>query len=142
MQPGINTDIEFEGRVFHMQTEDSGKSNPVVVTLLFQSGKILASRKTSYADILSAHNLPTLVREIMSEQHRAVVEELRSGKFREFVESKKLVSESSSPRGASAPIAGAKLPDPPRPSTGRRTKSLDQLVSEYLAKKSRRDPAG
>jgi hypothetical protein len=52
MLSGINTDIEHDGKIYHVQTEDGGHQNPVIVTHLFAGGAILASRKVSYADVI------------------------------------------------------------------------------------------
>jgi hypothetical protein len=47
MVPGFNTDFKYRGETYHVQTEDNGLANPVVVTLLYHKGAILASRRTS-----------------------------------------------------------------------------------------------
>lgn len=81
MLSGINTDIEYGGKVYHVQTEDRGINNPVVITQLFLGGTIISSKKTSYADILKADCLNDVVRDLMKEQHRSMVKDLLSGKF-------------------------------------------------------------
>ena len=81
MLTGFNTDFRYKGTVYHVQTEDNGTSNPVIVTLLYKGGAILASRKTSYADILKFNKLEKVVREIMEEQHKQVIKDLVAGKF-------------------------------------------------------------
>ncbi len=47
MITGFNTDVEYEGRVFHVQTEDKGRTNPVVESLVYSGGEIVASRRAS-----------------------------------------------------------------------------------------------
>ncbi len=81
MLTGFNTDFRYKGTVYHVQTEDNGTSNPVIVTLLYKGGAILAARKTSYADILKFDKLEKVVREIMEEQHKQVIKDLVAGKF-------------------------------------------------------------
>lgn len=81
MLSGINADIEYDGKVYHVQTEDRGTNNPVVITQLFLGGTIISSKKTSYADILKVDCLNDVVRNIMKEQHRSMVKDLLSGKF-------------------------------------------------------------
>ncbi|MFN0061956.1 MAG: hypothetical protein ACKVPX_05515 [Myxococcaceae bacterium] len=78
---GFNHNIKHKGRVFHVQTEDSGVNNPHIITHLFVGGNILASKKTSYADILKADNLPEVVRELMEEQHKEMLRNLISGTY-------------------------------------------------------------
>ena len=78
---GFNHNIKHKGKVYHVQTEDSGVSNPHIITHLFVGGNILASKKTSYADILGAENLKDVVRELMEEQHKEMLRNLINGVY-------------------------------------------------------------
>src|SRR5260370_223697 len=78
---GFNHNIKHKGRVYHVQTEDSGVSNPHIITHLFVGGNILASKKTSYQDIVNAENLPELVKEMMEEQHKEMLRNLIGGTY-------------------------------------------------------------
>ena len=51
MITGFNTDVDHQGRVFHVQTEDKGLQNPVVESLIYCGGEIIASRSESYAEL-------------------------------------------------------------------------------------------
>ena len=42
---GFNHNIKHKGKVYHVQTEDSGVNNPHIITHLFVGGNILASKK-------------------------------------------------------------------------------------------------
>ncbi len=107
MLTGYNTDFVYKGTNFHIQTEDNGIRNPVIVTLLYQDGKILSSRKLSYADILKADCLDDAVRNLMKEQHKQMIRDLKSGRFDE----------------------SAKETDPGEPL---KEKSLDEVIIDYL----------
>ncbi|AKQ64247.1 hypothetical protein A176_001159 [Myxococcus hansupus] len=78
---GFNHNIKHKGKVYHVQTEDSGINNPHIITHLFVGGNILASKKTSYADILNAENLAEVVRELMEEQHKEMLRNLINGVY-------------------------------------------------------------
>jgi hypothetical protein len=78
---GFNHNIKHKGKVFHVQTEDSGVSNPHIITHLFVGGNILASKKTSYQDIVKAENLAELVKEMMEEQHKEMLRNLIGGTY-------------------------------------------------------------
>lgn len=82
MVTGFNTDVQYEGRVFHVQTEDKGRENPVVESLVYTGGEIVTSRKTSYADVMSTpeFNEAELQRR-MESQHQAVIREILGGRF-------------------------------------------------------------
>ncbi|MFY0570610.1 hypothetical protein ACN28E_43220 [Archangium lansingense] len=81
---GFNHNIKYKGKVYHVQTEDSGVNNPHIITHLFVGGNILASKKTSYADILNAENLGEVVRELMEEQHKEMLRNLINGVYDGF----------------------------------------------------------
>ncbi len=79
MLSGFNTNFRHRGVLFHVQTEDSGRSNPHVITHLFRGGNILASEKRAYADRLEAEDLDDVVRELMEEQHKKMLRALSRG---------------------------------------------------------------
>jgi hypothetical protein len=81
MVGGFNTNIRYRGRIFHVQTEDGGKDSPSIITLLYQGGAILFSKKTSYQDQLGAADRESIVRPLMEAQHSAMVQALKSGKL-------------------------------------------------------------
>src|SRR3954462_14731155 len=78
---GFNHNIKHKGKVYHVQTEDSGASNPHIITHLFVGGNILATKKSSYTDIVKSENLPELVRDMMEEQHKQMLRNLVNGTY-------------------------------------------------------------
>jgi hypothetical protein len=80
MLTGYNTNISYKGNPYHVQTEDSGTKNPVILTLLYSKGAILASKKTSYAHIAEDPDYKDKVRELMKEQHKGMIKDLLAGK--------------------------------------------------------------
>lgn len=85
MQGGFNTNIKYQGRTFHVQTEDSGHANPKIITLLYEGGTILTSKKSSYEDLVSAENLESVVKDLMERQHREMVKALKEGQLDEVI---------------------------------------------------------
>jgi len=81
MVVGFNHNFSYKGVVYHIQTEDGGRNSPTIVTLLYCGGTILASRKTSYADISRVDNLAQVVEELMKEQHKGMLRSLKNGEF-------------------------------------------------------------
>ena len=81
MLPGFNTNVRHRGVLFHVQSEDSGRAHPHVITHLYHGGTILFSEKSSYAELVDAPDLPARVRELMQSQHRTVLARLRGGVF-------------------------------------------------------------
>jgi len=78
---GFNHNISHAGRVFHVQTEDSGVNNPNIITHLLVGGNILASKKTSYSELLKAENLQELVRQLMEDQHKQMLRNVVTGAY-------------------------------------------------------------
>lgn len=81
MIPGFNHNIKHKGRIFHVQTEDSGPKNPHIITHLFVGGNILASKKTQYSDIVGQPDYEKTVRSMMEEQHKQMLRNLVNGVF-------------------------------------------------------------
>ena len=79
MLVGYNTNVPYKGKLYHIQTEDNGLKNPLVITLLYYKGTILASKKSSYADLISSPDYKEKVRELMKEQHKSMMKELIRG---------------------------------------------------------------
>jgi hypothetical protein len=81
MLSGFNTNIRHRGVLFHVQSEDSGREHPHIITHLYHGGTILASQKSSYADRLGEPDLAEVVRGLMESQHKAVLRKLCAGDF-------------------------------------------------------------
>ncbi len=79
--PGINEDIVRGNRTYHLQTEERGANNPFVVSVLFLEGAVLATERTSYADLLDRPDGRREVKKLMVRQHRAVVLRVIEGEF-------------------------------------------------------------
>jgi len=85
MLTGFNTNIRHRGVLFHVQSEDSGRAHPHIITHLYHGGTIIFSEKSSYASHVAAPNLEDVVRELMEGQHKAVLKRLRAGDFNDAI---------------------------------------------------------
>jgi hypothetical protein len=83
MVGGSNTNIRYRDRMYHVQTEDGGEESPNIITLLYQGGAILFSKKRSYQEWVGQPEQESMVRQIMEEQHRLMVSALKAGKLDE-----------------------------------------------------------
>ncbi len=78
MQKGFNSDINFRGKTFHVQTEDWGFDNPFLVSRIFHNGAVLKTIKTSYTEVFKTgpvRNAEAL-RLALQKQHSQVCETL------------------------------------------------------------------
>jgi hypothetical protein len=140
MLTGYNTDIKHEGIVYHVQTEDGGTGNPVIVSLVYQGGRILASRRTSYAKLLGTEDLLPRLRDLLEKQHQEMIQSIRNGTLGS-TEAKTSVP---GPETAVNPLSPGQREKPVqlKPSADKETdqpqvsaseKNLDQVILEYLA---------
>jgi len=79
---GFNNNVRHKGRIFHIQTEDSGVKHPRIVTHLFaDGGRIIKTTRTDYAEHLGRDDMAEVVRAMMKEQHKAMFISLRAGEL-------------------------------------------------------------
>ena len=76
-----NTDIEYNGKIFHVQTEDWGLDNPFLVTRVFVGGKVLGSIKTNYQSWLSLEENVRLkkLKKVLVHQHLESISKIKEG---------------------------------------------------------------
>jgi hypothetical protein len=142
MLTGYNTDFKFQGKTYHCQTEDGGVNSPSITSLLYLQGAILASRKTSYADILKADCLDEVVRELMMEQHKQMIRDLMHGKLdlNNAPHESTYMSSTAPAAAPTPPPAEEKAPAPPPAppsSAGAKDKGLDDMILDFLAQEKR-----
>jgi len=113
MVPGINTDVSHDGVHYHVQTEDLGAKNPIILTLVYRNGAVVLRDKLEYGQILATEPSASLIKTLMDAQHRRVVRHLAGGE----IEADALPPEE---RTAPAPL-----------------KSVEELIEEYLCTRRR-----
>jgi hypothetical protein len=142
MLVGYNTNVPYKGNLYHIQTEDSGLKNPVIITLLYIKGTILASKKISYAHIASSPDYKETVRELMKEQHKTMMKELISGKHTGNVDS---LNKDKQPDGPGED-PGLTTAAPPEAKSGqvplaedepREPRSLDDILLDFIINKGK-----
>jgi hypothetical protein len=80
---GFNSDVKYRGLVYHVQTEDKGAENPLIETLIYKGGEILASRRLPYADLIEGQGdaKEKAISRLMEEQHNSMILEVKRGEF-------------------------------------------------------------
>lgn len=78
---GYNHNVRYAGRLWHVQTEDSGVANPHIFTHLFHDGTILATKRLDYDPASEV----AAVQKLMQTQHKALLRELKAGVFDEKI---------------------------------------------------------
>jgi hypothetical protein len=77
---GHNSNVEAGGTTYHVQTEDRGAMNALIDTTVYFHGRVLHRRTNNYFDLLPLNpDREQALKLRLDEQHRAVVEGLRTG---------------------------------------------------------------
>ena len=102
MITGFNTDIEFDGVVYHVQTEDKGLDTPLILTLVYVGGAILASKRTQYHDLINAGFDPLVLGERLQRQHTLICAAVKAGRIEDL---KRLTPRDAVEQIAPTPVA-------------------------------------
>lgn len=122
-QLGYNHNIPHRGRLYHVQTEDSGLAKAHIFTHCFYDGTIIASNKVEYDPKATVDDLDAHIIGLMQESHKAMIRRLRKSEFDEKIE--RYIGphpEDDKPAVEPAPAPASKLADerperrePPQP---------------------------
>ena len=80
MITGFNTDIQHEGVTYHVQTEDKGLETPLILSLVYVGGAIIASKRTPYEDLITAGYDEKALTERLNRQHKLICAAIRAGR--------------------------------------------------------------
>jgi hypothetical protein len=123
MLTGYNTDVSHDERAYHVQTEDKGRDNPYIESLIYVGGQVLASKRTGYASILEQGKGKDAILAIMDHQHRSMISAIRAGTFDAKVAELLGAGDNHREESAAAPTE----------------RSLDEVILEYLNAEAQQD---
>lgn len=106
MITGFNTDIEHDGTVYHVQTEDKGLESPLILSLVYVGGAILASKRSPYDDLISKGFDERELADRLQRQHKLICAAIRAGRIDDLKRMNQRESNASS-AAAAAPVASA-----------------------------------
>jgi hypothetical protein len=81
---GFNTDIQHEGVTYHVQTEDKGLDTPLILSLVYVGGAIIASKRTPYEDLVARGFDEKALTERLQRQHKLICAAIRAGRIAEL----------------------------------------------------------
>ena len=77
---GHNSNLKIGALMLHVQTEDRGVAHGLIDTAVYYHGRVLHRRRNNYFDLLPLDDDREQALKLrLDEQHRMVIEELRSG---------------------------------------------------------------
>lgn len=81
MISGFNTDIKVGRKVYHVQTEDKGAKTRLILSLVYDKGTILASKRSIYDENVGAEELT----EKVNRQHKLICAAVNAGRIDDLV---------------------------------------------------------
>ena len=81
MISGFNTDIEHGGVTYHVQTEDKGLDTPLILSLVYTGGEILASKRSTYEDLIASGFEETALADRLHRQHKLICAAIVAGRI-------------------------------------------------------------
>jgi hypothetical protein len=81
MLSGYNNNVVYEKETYHVQTENGGDKNPVIITHIYKQGVIVATKRRAYEDIIQDADSEDVIRQIMENQHKNMIKALLAGKL-------------------------------------------------------------
>ncbi len=135
---GFNNNVRHRGRIFHIQTEDSGVRFARIVTHLFaDGGRIIKTARTDYAEHVEKTDVAKVVRALMKEQHRAMFTALRAGELDAQLE-RAVGPLSDVPAAISRPTAPVASARPAAPKSVRPPRSVRESEGPRESERPRR----
>jgi hypothetical protein len=81
---GFNTDVEYGGVVYHVQTEDKGLQTPFILSLVYTGGAILASKRAPYDDLIAEGFDESILAGRLSRQHKLICAAVHAGRIEDL----------------------------------------------------------
>lgn len=86
MITGFNTDVQHGGCVYHVQTEDRGEGNPILESLVYVNGAIIAKKLTSYGEQLEQGATTEMIASLLKRQHQVIIAAIKAGRIDDLVQ--------------------------------------------------------
>ena len=84
MITGFNTDVQHEGVTYHVQTEDKGLDSPLILSLVYVGGAIIASKRTPYEDLVGQGFDEQALTERLQRQHKLICAAIKAGRVEDL----------------------------------------------------------
>jgi len=126
---GFNTDIEHDGVIYHVQTEDKGVETPLILSLVYNRGTILASKRTFYDDLLESGFDEQILAERLQKQHKLICAAVRAGRIEEL---KKMTAKDAALKKEAKLNAGGHAPFPKIPQIEQKAEVKNIQQSQFV----------
>ncbi|HPR63194.1 MAG TPA: hypothetical protein PK014_03140 [Thermoanaerobaculia bacterium] len=141
MITGFNTDVDFDSKVYHVQTEDKGIENPYIESLVYMGGAIIFSKRIEYKEKLVKGITEKEIRALMENQHRTLIAAIKRGrlapkkdlpptKLTVPVEEEEVITIEKTTQTIPSDLLNGEAPE---------AKTLDEVILEYLSTAQEKD---
>ncbi len=101
---GHNSNVTVGANVVHVQTEDRGTGHAFIDTTVHWHGRVLHRRTNNYLDLLPLDGeKENALKARLDDQHRAVIEEIRTGALKLTFPAPPVASQKQDPLASKAP---------------------------------------
>ena len=84
MITGYNTDVQYNGVVYHVQTEDKGLRTPLILSLVYVKGEILAAKRVPYDDLIAGGFDEKILVQRLERQHKLICAAVHAGRIEDL----------------------------------------------------------
>ena len=85
MITGFNTDVPYQGNVYHVQTEDGGTDNPILESLIYIGGTIVAKKLTPYPKTINEEARQETLASLLKRQHQVIIAAIKAGRIEDLI---------------------------------------------------------
>jgi len=78
---GYDTRVDFKGEAYIVQTQDKGLGAQYIESLIYKSGRLLASRRAFYTAFLGLPDSGDRIARMMEEQHKTILGQIVEGRY-------------------------------------------------------------
>ena len=78
---GYDTRVDYHGQAYIVQTQDVGPGAQYIESLIYRSGRLLASKRSFYTALLGLPDAAERIARMMDEQHKTVVGQIGEGRY-------------------------------------------------------------
>lgn len=144
MIPGFNTDVTHDGITYHVQTEDKGVDAPVILSLVYHGGAILASKRTPYDDLILIDFDESALVDRLQRQHKLICAAIRNGRIEDLKRLNERTPDECPPvkTPAAAAVATAAEESSAQPVMAAMLPSTTRVVKTGVADFARREVTG
>ncbi|MEO8502665.1 MAG: hypothetical protein ABI609_02100 [Acidobacteriota bacterium] len=141
MITGYNTDVRHGGVVFHVQTEDKGLANPLIESLVYVSGQVLAAKRAGYSELMAAGKGEPEIQTLMDHQHRVMIAAIKGGKFDDKLGIVGVPEPAPKSKGGDRRLSSADqdITILRSASISESERTLDQVILEYLTSEAEQE---